>query len=239
MNILFHFASVSIIPFVCLVVVLCAQNKITHFSNISLSLFALGGITFVFSMFYFFPYRFVCLMLFYKKTFAAQNTLNLYFCVIVSMSIVFCVFPSLPFLLLIFLVPMMVFSAIVRPHCESVNNYRFLFNCSVMCVFVGLKCQMKYFSNPFHTDFSTMLFILIATFLCFFCVLISFVFHVLHRFEKNKQKSLKEKSKNFSEEEKIYLEVLNKLVKTDVGKKVGCLEHNFFKDIISPKISIR
>lgn len=37
----------------------------------------------------------------------------------------------------------------------------------------------------------------------------------------------------------MHLEILKHLVKTDVRKKVGHLKSNYFKDVVSPKISIR
>lgn len=225
----------SLIPFLnslFIVLLLLDTNHLTQIPNLVMLVFSSITIILAVFKFHFHAFHFTPLRVFYKHNILAQNHCLLNFAVVLLATVLLCVLSEQSFVPLIPLALMALYTLLLRPHLELKNNLRSVFNYIAMSALVGFKCYARTLSARTLSNENTFFLILSAVTLCLLAVIVSFAFHVLHL------RSLKRQSETLKEENKMCLEVLNNLAKTDVQQKILFTKNVFFSDVVSPKHSL-
>lgn len=158
-----------------------------YIENIILFVFSACSITFSFLMFHFYPFRFVDLLSFYKMTLIPQKYLFIQIFAMILSTISLCIFPSLPYLPLAFLVPLLLFASIAQPHKKPQNNIRSIVNSFTMCTFIVFKiCTETLPKTKFSQNVSISLFFCLVS-LCIVSAIVSLIFHFLYFAERRKK----------------------------------------------------
>lgn len=118
-----------------------------HIENIILFVFSACFVTYAFLMFHFYPFRFIDLLSFYKMTFIPQKYLFIKIFAMVISTTSLCIFTSLPYLPLLFLALLLLFTSISRPYVKIQNNINSALNSFIMCIFIGFKIYTEILSK--------------------------------------------------------------------------------------------
>ena len=180
---MFQCALCSIIPFCnALFTVLIASDvkQFTLTPNLVVLVISSVMILFALFKFYFHAFHFMPLRLFYRITFLAQNHCFLHILATVAAVSLLCAFPRLPFLPLIPLSSMILYTLILRPHLSTPNNIRSVCNYIAMCGFVGLKMHFESLRKSTLANTNTVLWLCAYVTVCLALATVSLFFHCAH-----------------------------------------------------------